>query len=73
MLRIAISFVASFVLLLLQGMIVIKWFGYTNGIQFERIDWLISLCAINFFLSFSILTQIKPWFIRINKLETEED
>lgn len=73
MVRIALSFFASMILLYVESQIVIQWMGYQNGITFDNYQGLLVVCVLNFFLSFSVLTHITPWFLRVNHMETEED
>lgn len=73
MIRIALSFIASFVLFYLESLIVMKVFDYPNGITFAEYKGLFIVFVLNFFLAFSILTQMTPWFIRVNRMEPEED
>lgn len=73
MVRISISLIASLILLYVESLIVIKVFHYENGIYFGNYQQLMVVCILNFFLVFSILTQLMPWFIRINRLEMDEE
>lgn len=73
MVRIALSFFASIILLYVESSIVIQWMGYTNGISFDNYHGLLMVCILNFFLSFSILTHLTPWFLRINRMEEMEE
>lgn len=73
MVRIALSVFASIILLYIESSIVIEWMGYTNGITFHNYHGLLMVCILNFFLSFSILTHLMPWFLRINRMEEAED
>jgi uncharacterized protein (DUF983 family) len=63
MIRFATSFLASFVLVYIQSVIVMKWNGYSS-IQFDNMLHLTIVWIMNFFLSFSILTHLKPWLIK---------
>lgn len=60
MVRTAISLVMSFVFLVIQTLIVMGIKGY-EMIYFDNYSLLASVLAVNFFLSFSILTNIKYW------------
>ena len=73
MVRISLSFVASFLLLYLESLIVMKWAGYGSGIHFADYNGLIVVFALNFFLAFAVLTHITPWFTRMNRIQAEED
>lgn len=73
MLRIAISFIASFFLLYIESVIVMEVFGYTNGIQFNDYSGLVTVMALNFFLIFSIMTQLTPWFMQLNSIDPDEE
>ncbi|MDF2923751.1 MAG: hypothetical protein K0R57_2665 [Paenibacillaceae bacterium] len=73
MVRIALSFVASFLLFYLESLIVIRWSGYEAGIHFADYSSLFVVFALNFFLAFSILTHLTPWFTRMSHISTDED
>lgn len=73
MVRIALSCIASFVLLYLESLIVMKVFDYSNGITFEDYHGLLIVLVLNFFLTFSVLTHLTPWFMRMNDMMMEED
>jgi hypothetical protein len=72
MIRAGMSFIFCFVLFYIQSVIVMKLSGYEQGIYFENYGYVAVVCCVNFFLIFSILTQIKPWFLRLNQMNTEE-
>jgi hypothetical protein len=63
MIRSATAFLASFVLVYLQSIIVMKINGYSS-IHFDNMLHLTIVWIVNFFLSFSILTHLKPWLIK---------
>lgn len=73
MIRFSISFIASFILLYLESLIVMQAFHYENGIYFANYHHLTVVLVLNFFLVFSILTHIKPWLTRVYRLELEEE
>jgi hypothetical protein len=73
MIRIALSFMSTFILLYLESLIVIKVFQYENGITFDNYNGLWVVLILNFFLTFSILTHLTPWFMRMNQMEMDED
>ncbi|MEK5440669.1 hypothetical protein [Fredinandcohnia sp. FSL W7-1320] len=60
MIRTGIAVFLSFFLLLFEGFIVIKLKGYT-GIYFGDLQLLVSVLAMNFFFTFTLLTHIKMW------------
>ncbi|GGC88930.1 hypothetical protein GCM10007216_19620 [Thalassobacillus devorans] len=60
MVRTAFSLVMSVIFLIVQSMIVMAIKGY-EMIHFDNYSLLASVLAVNFFLSFSILTNIKYW------------
>jgi len=70
MVRIGFSFVGSLILFYIQSLIVMKWFHYQT-IRFESALQVAIVCIVNFFLVFSIVTQITPWFIKLKMIETE--
>lgn len=69
MIRFAASTVLGFVLLYVQSLIVMKLNGYTS-IQFTNLYYLALVWIVDFFIVFSILTQLKPWLIRNKIIET---
>ncbi|WP_438446016.1 hypothetical protein [Gorillibacterium sp. sgz5001074] len=73
MVRIALSFFASIILLYVESSIVIKWMGYSTGITYDNYHGLLMVCVLNFFLSFSIFTQLMPWFLRINRMDESDE
>lgn len=58
MVRIGAAFILGFVLIIVESMIVIKLKNY-SGIDLGNINLLVSVWAMNFFLVFAILTDIK--------------
>jgi hypothetical protein len=70
MVRIGFSFVGSLILFYIQSLIVMKWFHYQT-IRFESALQVAIVCIVNFFLVFSIVTQVTPWFIKLKMIETE--
>ncbi|WP_051353108.1 hypothetical protein [Thalassobacillus devorans] len=60
MVRTAVSLVMSFVFLIIQTLVIMEIKGY-EMIYFDNYSLLASVLAVNFFLSFSILTNIKYW------------
>lgn len=73
MIRTALSFLASFVLFYMESLVVMKLEGYPNGIYFTDYKGVAVVFALNFILAFCLLTQLTPWFMRINNLSTEDD
>lgn len=67
MIRFAASFVLGFVLIYAQSLIVMKLNGYAS-IHFPNLLQLTIVYVVNFFLSFAILTHIKPWVARTQKV-----
>lgn len=60
MIRMSIAGMAGFILVFFEGFIVMKLKGYSS-FDFGGITPFVSVWAMNFFLLFSILTQIKLW------------
>lgn len=73
MIRVSLSFLASFLMFYVESVIVMKWSGFKSGIYFADYNGLIVVFVLNFFLAFSIFTQLTPWFMKINNIQTEED
>ncbi|QED48241.1 hypothetical protein [Cytobacillus dafuensis] len=61
MVRLGISGIGGFILIFLEVYIVMFLKGY-QSIEFGGISPFISVWAMNFFLLFSILTQIMNWY-----------
>lgn len=61
MLRACIASVAGFILVFIESFIVMELKQY-QAIDLGGISPFISIWAMNFFLVFSILTQIKHWY-----------
>ncbi|MBS4190834.1 hypothetical protein KHA94_11630 [Bacillus sp. FJAT-49705] len=61
MVRVGISGIGGFILIFLEVYIVMFLKGY-QSIEFGGISPFISVWAMNFFLLFSILTQIMNWY-----------
>jgi hypothetical protein len=69
----AVAGVLGFVLIVIESMIVIELKGY-HGIEFGGIAPFVSVWAMNFFLVFSILTQVTNWYQnRVGFENGEED
>jgi len=66
MLRFATAFIMGFVLIVVEAMIVMYIKGYSE-IYLENIQLLVGVWAMNFFLVFTILTDIK------RRIEERED
>ncbi|RSK26839.1 hypothetical protein EJF36_08165 [Bacillus sp. HMF5848] len=60
MVRTAIAFIASFVLMVLETFIVMK-IKNVGGVDFGSIQNFVGVWAMNFFLVFAITTDIKLW------------
>lgn len=73
MIRVCLSFFASLVLFYAESLIVMNWAGFENGIHFADYKGLVVVLAMNFFLAFSIFTQIAPWFMKVNHIPADED
>jgi hypothetical protein len=73
MIRISLSFVSSFLLFYLESAIVMQLSGFEQGIHFADYNGLAVVFVLNFFLSFAVLTQLTPWFMKVNGIPTEED
>jgi hypothetical protein len=73
MVRFSLSFLLSFVLFYVQCLIVMKLFDYDRGIYFDNYYYVFVVCVINFFLMYSILSQISPWLIKVNNIAAEEE
>jgi lipopolysaccharide export LptBFGC system permease protein LptF len=63
MVRMSIAGVGGFILVFIESYIVMQFKGYQT-IDFGGISPFISVWAMNFFLLFSILTQVKDWYLR---------
>ena len=63
MVRMSIAGVAGFILVFIESYIVMQLKGYQT-IEFGGISPFVSVWAMNFFLLFSILTQVKEWYLR---------
>ncbi|MFT4413842.1 hypothetical protein ACLM5H_08290 [Fredinandcohnia humi] len=72
MIRTGVAAFLSVFLLIIEGFIVMKLKNYTS-IYFGNIQLLISVLAMNFFLAFSILTNIKMWLENKNTEESEAE
>ena len=73
MVRVSLSFLLSFVLFYVQCLIVMEVFHYENGIRFDNYVHVGIVCIVNFFLALAILTQLTPWFMRVSKVQLEEE
>ncbi|MBD8071223.1 hypothetical protein [Bacillus sp. PS06] len=72
MLRFSISFIMGFVLIVLESMIVMKLKGY-SGIDLSNIQLMVGVYAMNFFLVFCILTDVKRWLEKQEETTTQLD
>ncbi|WP_078549874.1 hypothetical protein [Litchfieldia alkalitelluris] len=70
MLRFAISFILAFVLIVVEAMIVMKLKNYA-GIDLSNIQLLVGVYAMNFFLVFAILTDVKRWIENQEESDTQ--
>ncbi|MBM7650854.1 hypothetical protein [Neobacillus cucumis] len=70
MVKAAVAGVVGFVLIFIESMIVMKLKGYET-IEFGGIVPFVNVWAMNFFFTYSILTQVTAWFV--NKQELNED
>jgi hypothetical protein len=61
MVRMAVAGVVGFILIFIESMIVMHFKGYET-IEFEGLTPFINVWAMNFFLVFSILTQLSNWY-----------
>lgn len=70
MVRMSFAGIGGFILVFLESYIVMQLKGY-HSIEFGGISPFISVWAMNFFLLFSILTQVKNWYLE--REETREE
>ncbi|OCA89291.1 hypothetical protein A8F94_23900 [Bacillus sp. FJAT-27225] len=70
MIRMAVAGVAGFVLVFIESYIVMALKGYAT-IEFGGIAPFVGVWSMNFFLVFSILSQIKNWYEE--RLQARED
>ncbi|ALC90917.1 hypothetical protein AM500_14845 [Bacillus sp. FJAT-18017] len=70
MIRMAVAGVLGFILVFVESYIVMALKGYVT-IEFGGIAPFIGVWSMNFFLVFSILSQIKVWYVE--RLEARED
>jgi hypothetical protein len=70
MIRMAVAGVASFMLIFIESMIVMKLKGFET-IEYRGLAPFINVWAMNFFLVFCILTQLTNWYM--NKQDLKED
>lgn len=68
MIRAIVAGLGGLLLILLESLIVVNVKGYET-IDFGGIHSFVSVWAMNFFLLFAILTQMKPWVL--DKLKTK--
>lgn len=61
MIRTALSAIMGLVLIFIQSMIVMKMNSY-ESIHFPNLMHVLIVWILNFFLVFSILSHMKPWF-----------
>ncbi|MBB6446943.1 hypothetical protein [Bacillus benzoevorans] len=69
MIRMTVAGIGGFVLVFIEAYIVIMLKGYET-LDFGGISPFVGVWSMNFFLLFSIFTQIKPWVKE--KMETEK-
>lgn len=70
MVRIGLACVLSFILIIVESFIVMKFKNYVT-IEFPGMYQFVSVWAMNFFLVFSILTQVKMWLENRGNPETQ--
>ncbi|RID85893.1 hypothetical protein D1970_08645 [Mesobacillus zeae] len=71
MVRMSAASIAGFILVFVESYIVMQLKGYKT-IDFGGISPFVSIWSMNFFLVFSILTQVKHWYLaREEERETE--
>jgi hypothetical protein len=61
MVRMAVAGVVGFILIFIESMIVMHFKGYET-IEFGGLTPFINVWSMNFFLVFSILTQLSNWY-----------
>ncbi|HEY2421538.1 MAG TPA: hypothetical protein VGI04_08985 [Neobacillus sp.] len=62
MIRMAVAGVLGFVLVIIESMIVLHLRGYET-IDFGGMAPFVNVWAMNFFLVYSILTQVTNWYV----------
>ncbi|MDP4084762.1 MAG: hypothetical protein Q8934_09130 [Bacillota bacterium] len=73
MIRMAVSGVLGFILLIVESLIVMKIKGYKT-IEYGELTPFINVWAMNFFFVYSILTQMINWYEnRVATAKGEED
>jgi antibiotic biosynthesis monooxygenase (ABM) superfamily enzyme len=72
LLRFAISLIMGFVLIVVEAMIVMKLKNYT-AIDLSNIQQMVGVYAMNFFLVFAILTDVKRWLENQEESTTQID
>jgi hypothetical protein len=72
MIRMAVAGVLGFILVFIESMIVMKLKGY-HGIEFGGIAPFVNVWAMNFFLVFTILTQLTNWYQERTGFENGEE
>jgi uncharacterized protein (DUF983 family) len=72
MMRFAASMILSVVLFFIQAEIVM-WVNNYSAIQFMNVYYVFMVCIVNFFISFSLLSQLKPWLIQKNWIKEVEE
>ncbi|HEX7056070.1 MAG TPA: hypothetical protein VF260_02570 [Bacilli bacterium] len=70
MVRTAASAVLGFLLIIVQSIIVMKMDHYTS-IQFTSPQHMLTIWIINFFLAYSVLTQITIWMANRGAFDSE--
>ncbi|SEN56817.1 hypothetical protein SAMN05192533_11556 [Mesobacillus persicus] len=70
MVRMSIAGVAGFILVFIESYIVMQFKGYRT-VDFGGIAPFVSVWSMNFFLVFSILTQVKHWYIEREEAREE--
>lgn len=73
MIRAGLSLILAAVFFLLESVIVMKLFHYENGIVFPNGMQVLMVYVMNVMIAFAMLTQLTPWFMRISRLQAEEE
>ncbi|MCM3588116.1 hypothetical protein M3182_20645 [Mesobacillus maritimus] len=68
MVRMSIAGVAGFILVFIESYIVMQFKGYQT-IEFGGISPFVSVWAMNFFLLFTMFTQLKNWYLEREESE----
>jgi hypothetical protein len=76
MIRVFLSLFFAYFLVLLQLSIVMQWNHFTT-IRFDHPLGMVTIYALNFFLVYSILSQVMPWvemkLEQVESMKKEED